>query len=131
MGQTKIDLRFSKLSKALDGLEQAERLPMTTDHLARDTTIHRFKFGVDLSLRLLKTILESLGTHVHSPKPVLQEAFANHLIDDKQVWLDMLKDRNLTSHTYDQQIADEIFSNIRTYIPLLRKTFNKLTKEFA
>lgn len=40
----------------------------------------------------------------------------------------MLKDRNLTSHTYNEDLADEIFGRIQLYLPTLRKTFNKLNE---
>jgi len=43
----------------------------------------------------------------------LKEAFKGHLINDEDQWLQMLIDRNLISHTYDEQLADLIFSHIQ------------------
>ncbi len=44
-------------------------------------------------------------------------------MQEEAVWLNMLKERNLTSHSYDEDLADQIFSRIQIYVPLLRKTF--------
>lgn len=62
-----------------------------------------------INWKLLKNILESKGVKVQYPKNILQEAFQGHLINHEQIWLKMLEDRNMTSHTYNEELADQIF----------------------
>lgn len=123
---TKIELGFSKLSRALISLEDIVFKPVLEDRSNIDVSIQRFEFTIELFWKLLRVILESKGVKVQYPKDVLREAFKGHLIDHEQEWLKMLLDRNITSHTYDEQLADKIYNNIRSYIPTLRSTFDKL-----
>jgi nucleotidyltransferase substrate binding protein (TIGR01987 family) len=72
--------------------------------------------------------LYDYGIDVQSPKTVLQQAYVNQLILDEKMWLDMLKDRNLTSHTYNQELALEIYHRIQKYGPFLEQEFVRVFK---
>lgn len=126
MKNIKIELAFSKLEKALLALENIAFKPMQDDRVNVDATIQRFEFTIELFWKLLKAILESKGVEAQYPKDVLSEAYKGHLINDEFAWLSMLKDRNLTSHTYDAKLADEIYVRIQSYVPLFRSTLDKL-----
>jgi nucleotidyltransferase substrate binding protein (TIGR01987 family) len=126
----KIQLGFQQLGKALIALEVVLNKPMDPDRSNIDATIHRFEFTIELYWKLLKRILESLGKEVTYPKVVLKEAFAGKLIDDELIWLSMLNDRNQTSHTYNEEIADEIYLHIKNYFPVMNETFRKLQNQF-
>jgi nucleotidyltransferase substrate binding protein (TIGR01987 family) len=86
---------------------------------------------MEFFLKFLKKILEFHGLEVFFPKDILQEAYAGHLIDDDTLWLQMLNDRNLTSHTYDQKLADQIYANIKTYFPVLKKAYLELREQYV
>ena len=75
--------------------------------------------------------MENLGREVTFPKEVLQEAFAAKMIEDERVWLGMLQDRNLTSHTYDEELADKIYNNIQAYYPVMRITYDRLYERYG
>ena len=63
----------------------------------------------------------------NSPRATVKECFQIGIIENAEEWLDMLDDRNLTSHTYDEEIAKEIYSNILSkYYKTLEKTRNKM-----
>jgi nucleotidyltransferase substrate binding protein (TIGR01987 family) len=126
MQDPKIELGFLKLAKALISLKDIAFKPLQADRSNIDATIQRFEFTIELFWKLLRAILEKKGVQVQYPKDVLKEAFRGHLIDHEQEWLKMLLDRNLSSHTYDEQLANKIYANIRLYIPLLTTTFDKL-----
>lgn len=130
MSDYKVHLSFDKLQKALAALEIAARKPMMQDRINVDATIQRFEFTIELFWKLLKVILESKGVAIQYPKDVLREAFRGKLIDDEKCWLEMLHDRNATSHTYDEEIANKIFNNIKKYIPVIRRTFDALYNEY-
>ncbi len=131
MKNPKISLSLTKLEKALCSLEKAAESPAIEGRLNIDATIQRFEFTIELFWKLLKSILENKGVEVQYPKDVLKESFRGHLIDHERVWLKMLQDRNLSSHTYDEALADRMFEDIKTYLPILRVTFNTLSKKFT
>lgn len=130
--ERKITESFEKLRKALDSLGTIIVKPMQDDRSNIDASIQRFEFCVELFWKLLKRIIEAQGQEVHYPKEVLREAYAGKLINDEQIWIAMLQDRNLTSHTYNEQLADSIYSHIKeTYYPLMRKTFENLYQSYT
>jgi nucleotidyltransferase substrate binding protein (TIGR01987 family) len=47
------------------------------------------------------------------------DAFRSHLIDDEESWLSMLRDRNLSVHTYREALAREIYGRLPGYLPRL------------
>ena len=122
----KMEWGFLKLGKALISLEKIIVKPDQEDRSNIDAAIQRFEFTIELFWKLLKNILESKGVEVQYPKNILQKAFQGHLINHEQIWLKMLKDKNMTSHTYDEQLADQIFSRIKSYISVLRETYDSL-----
>ncbi len=129
MSVYKIELGFLNVSKALNALELIAFKPPQADRANIDATIQRFEFTIELFWKLLKAILKEKGVDVHYPKDVLKEAYRGHLIDHEDVWVSMLHDRNLTSHTYDEKLADEIYERIRGYIPVFRDTLISLNVE--
>lgn len=118
---------FQQLTKALNALKVMLDKPMEQDRGNIDASIQRFEFCVELFWKYLKRIIESRGKEVSYPKDVLQEAYAGKLIDDESTWLQMLRDRNLTSHTYNEQLADEIYTHIKLlFYPVMKKTLDAL-----
>jgi len=64
------------------------------------------------------------------PKTVIKEAYINHLINNEEIWLSMLNDRNTTLHMYDKKIADRIVKNIITlYVAEFDELINKISNE--
>lgn len=92
--------------------------------IMRDGIIHRFELAFDLSWKASKEYLIDQGVQndLHFPKQVLRAAYENHMIDDEEIWLDMLDSRNRTSHIYDDRIAFAIAEKIaNSYLPVLEK----------
>ena len=61
-----------------------------------------------------------------SPKECLASAFKFDLVSDDERWLKIMEDRNLTVHTYNEEIADEIYSRLPQYLPLFNDLKVKL-----
>lgn len=118
--QLKTDLE--KLKKALDRLNEVYNWPESHDGRT-EAAIQCFEFVMDLYWKLFKHMLRQKELVVNTPRDVFREVFAAAWIDDEQVWLRMLKDRNLTSHTYNEDLASEILTRIGTYLPVLNETF--------
>lgn len=107
----------------------AEHLAAPTDTV-RDGVIQRFEFTFELSWKALKEYMKDQGStaDLQFPKQVLKEAYAAKLISNEAVWLEMLSDRNTTSHIYDDKMAARIALNIeKKYLP----EFQTLSSFFA
>lgn len=128
MIDNRIEQSLQQAKKALQALGVMVYKPMDEDRGNIDASIQRFEFTIELFWKLLKRILEAKGVEVRYPKDVLQEAYAGGLIDDEKMWLKMLRDRNLTSHTYDESLADEIYAHIKLYYPILEQALQKVEK---
>lgn len=75
--------------------------------------IQSFEYTHELAWNTLKDFLESRGTvNLYGSKDVTREAFKTGLIENGEAWMDMIKSRNLTSHTYDEKTASQISSDI-------------------
>ena len=127
---SKLQLSFDRLENALKSLDAMLNKPLDKDRAVMDASIHRFEFTIELYWKLLKRIIESLGKEVSYPKEVLREAYAGNLIDDEITWLAMLNDRNETSHTYNEDVANKIYEHIRSYYPIMKKTFDVLYQKY-
>ena len=109
--QTKLD-NFHKAVKRLEeALQETEIIESST---MRDGTIQRFEFTTELAWKTAREyLLQQDVLDINSPKAVMREAFHNRLITDEQGWSRILQDRNITSHLYDEQDADDVFYRIR------------------
>ncbi|MFN0049293.1 MAG: HI0074 family nucleotidyltransferase substrate-binding subunit [Cytophagales bacterium] len=74
-----------------------------------------------------KNLFERIVREIHYPRDTIKAAFKVGIIDYQHLWLDMINDRNKTSHTYNQEKTLEIYRNFIYYIPLLRKLKNTST----
>jgi len=75
-------LVFQQLDNALKRLEEVVVLPLSPQKYEIDLTIHRFEFTIELFWKALrKKLIDEYGVNVNSPKPVLQEAYLNQLIE--------------------------------------------------
>ena len=95
-------------SKALDSLTRVLR--EKKNDIVRDATIQRFEYTFELSWKLLKRYLESQNNTIEaSIKNVFREAGKLGLIDSVEHWFEYLDARNLTSHTYNESTAEEVY----------------------
>jgi nucleotidyltransferase substrate binding protein (TIGR01987 family) len=121
---------LESLGKALDRLEEALGQPLENP-LAVDATIQRFEFTIELFWKALKRCLDFEGIDTSTPRDALQQAYQAGWLQDESKWLQMLRDRNATSHTYDEAKAREIYERIRANQPALRVAYEFLRQRFA
>ena len=103
--------RFDNFDRAFILLREVnDRGVETLSQLEKEGAIQRFEFAFELAWKTLKDYLEQDGVIVKpaTPRNVIKEAFAASLIDDGQVWIDMMLHRNLLSHTYNSKTFDEV-----------------------
>lgn len=110
------------LEQALIKLE--EIVLLDESEIIRDATIQRFEFTYELGWKALRTFLkESHGVICNSPKQCFREGLALEIYSARQTetMLQMVDDRNQTTHTYDSNKAQSIFENIKQhYTGMLR-----------
>jgi len=87
-------------------------MPVVSDR-DRAGVIQAFEFTFEAMWKLSKRTAEREGLPAESPRRALIAGYRLGLITDEGLWLSMLTDRDLTSHTYHHDVAERIFVAIR------------------
>lgn len=118
---------FTDLKNALSKLNEIINFEMDNKEIKRDSTIQRFEFCYELIWKNLKRILEIEGFNPKSPRETFEFAYKSDIIENEELWLNMIRDRNITTHVYDQDEIDRIYNNIvKNYYPEMQKCFDIL-----
>lgn len=123
--------RFNNYLKAFR--EMADGINITKSRelskLEKQGLIQGFEYTHELAWNILKDYLTEKGIiGLIGSKDCTREAFKNGLIGDGEIWMDMIQSRNLTSHTYDEELADKVYNSIvEKYYP----RFIEFTKQFT
>ncbi|WP_077369582.1 nucleotidyltransferase substrate binding protein [Anaerosalibacter sp. Marseille-P3206] len=108
--------RFNNYKKALKQLQGAVELMKKRELsiLEKQGVIQAFEYTHELAWKTLKDFLESKGnTDIYGSRDATKKAFLLDLIEDGDIWMQMIKSRNLTSHTYDESTADDIITLVK------------------
>ncbi len=104
--------RFSNYQKALLQLQSAVTLSKQRELslLEKQGLIQGFEYTHELAWKTMKDFLEYRGAteQIYGSKDATRQAFSLALITDGEVWMQMIKSRNLTSHTYDEETIQGI-----------------------
>jgi len=116
--------RFSNFKKALIQLEDAVELGKQREltKLEKQGVIQAFEFTHELAWNVLKDFLEDQGEqNIRGSKDATRAAFKVSLIIDGEQWMAMIQSRNISSHTYDEKIAESLVMVIfDCYFPLFK-----------
>ena len=107
--------RSSNYRRALARLGGAVDLSSqrTLSDLERQGLIQAFEFTHELSWKTLKDFLASRGIEeLYGSRDTTREAFAQGLITDGEAWMEMIRHRNLSTHTYDEATVQEIVTAV-------------------
>jgi len=107
--------RLNHFNQAFARMQSAVALAAERDlsDLEQQGLIQGFEYTHELAWKTLKDFLEHRGTEaLYGSKDVTRQAFRLGLIEDGDIWMDMIRDRNLTSHTYNEETAQEIVEAI-------------------
>ena len=122
--------RFQNFEKAFALLEQAVVLSKDRplNELEEQGLIQRFEFTHELAWNVLKDYFEYQGNSaITGSRDATREAFNKGLIKDGEGWLDMIKSRNQSLHTYNEEVANEITNKIiQQYYVLFADFKNKI-----
>lgn len=135
--------RFSNYVKAFQKLEEAvqkvkNEFQITDenaispdaflDDIIKEGLIQRFEYTHELAWNVMKDFLVHSGnSNIYGSRDATREAFAQGLIENGEIWMDMVASRNKTSHTYNEETADDIFLKIvHQYFEEFRKFKNRM-----
>jgi nucleotidyltransferase substrate binding protein (TIGR01987 family) len=132
MNKERLFEKLNDYKRASARLNEATKIQIEDD-IVYDGVIQRFEFTFELSWKLMKMFLEYTGiTEIKSPRTTIREAFTYGLIEDGEQWIDMMVDRNKTSHLYDEEEAKLIYEKVKSnYSHLLSNLCNKLEEEIT
>lgn len=133
-----------QLHEAVNHLEQCKKNNATKmlvfmannqlEQVLRDSLLLRFKYCVDLFLRYLNNYLEVIiqtPPDFNGPKPVIRAALKAQLLSeaDTETLLKMIESRNMTSHIYKEEIADQISASIPMHYKIMHKYADSLVPQ--
>ena len=117
--------RFQNFERSYQLLEDTLRIEKPSE-AERAGLIQFFEMTFELGWKLMKDYLEEQGFAINSPKEAIKQAFQSGLIADGHGWIDALNDRNLTTHTYQEETAINVEQKIRKdYFPLLQTLYKQ------
>lgn len=99
--------------RALAKLKEFLDIAKTNDaEYMHAAVIQAFEYNFELFWKAYQKIANREGEKIGSPKQAFAFAFQSGLIKNEEVWLNILNDRNLTTHTYHRELADQIYTRI-------------------
>ncbi len=107
--------RFRNYQKALIQLNKAVSLfeQRGLSNLEKEGWIQRFEFTHELAWNVMQDFLKDKGDDkIYGSKDATRLAFNKDIIENGQIWMDMIKDRNLSSHVYKEEIMEKVTSHI-------------------
>ncbi|KQS33841.1 nucleotidyltransferase substrate binding protein [Dyadobacter sp. Leaf189] len=107
--------RFENYKRALAKLGEAVQLDSMRElsELEKQGTIQAFEYTHELAWKVMQDFFIYQGnSEIRGSRDATRQAFSANLITDGDHWMEMIKNRNLTSHTYNEVISEEIYKNI-------------------
>ena len=116
---------MKEYQEAVMGLEEVLKKPK--DGFMRDSAIKRFELAFDLAWKTIKAFLEEKGLVCISPVSCFKEAYRQGLIEYNDAWVkELVETRNKTVHTYDEDLAEEVYAALPNILDSLHKLLNFL-----
>ena len=113
---------LAKMSEAIDIVAEKYEWQDSIDELLKEGLIQRFEYTHELAWKVMKDYEEYQGyNNIRGSRDAIRLALQIGIIEDKE-WIETIEDRNLTSHNYDEEVAEDVFiSIVNDYYPLLVK----------
>ncbi|MEA1870038.1 MAG: HI0074 family nucleotidyltransferase substrate-binding subunit [Euryarchaeota archaeon] len=102
--------------------------PLELD-IVMDAVIQRFEFTFETAWKSVKLAARAVGYDCKSPKGCLKLAYRMGWIKDEERWLELLEARNLTSHTYDQEVAMDVYETVKDNCEVFESLLKELKKK--
>ncbi|MCD5383945.1 nucleotidyltransferase substrate binding protein [candidate division WOR-3 bacterium] len=128
----RLEMRGRDTQRALSTLKEILDEPFSL--IVRDATIQRFEYTFESLWKFLKAYLkEKEGILSDSPKGCFRRAFSLDFLTEEEImkFLEMTDDRNMTSHTYKEEIAQMLYPRIGKYAGLMGKLLDRLSNRIT
>ncbi|NPA68251.1 MAG: nucleotidyltransferase [Chlorobi bacterium] len=127
--ETRWRQRFDNFTKAFLQFKDAYIKYDNLSELEKEGLIQRFEYNFELAWKTLKDFLEAKGIIAKFPREVIKEAYKNEIIDNGEIWMEMLDNRNLSVHTYDEDIFMSLTDKIaKEYYKAIEQVYLYLKK---
>lgn len=123
--------KFEQFEKALDSLESVLNMQNIPLDVLRDSKIQRFEYCSELFWKMLRLyLLQEKGLKITAPKEILRQCHIEKLfsLHDLELLLQMIDDRNATSHAYAINLAKKIEFNIPQYFVIMKQVQGEISK---
>ncbi|MEQ3723673.1 HI0074 family nucleotidyltransferase substrate-binding subunit [Alcanivorax sp.] len=117
-------MKLDEFTRAVYRLDDAIR--QEKNEFIRDSVIQRFEFSVELAW---KTAKKTMGVSTSAPKDVIREMAQSGYIEDVATWLKAIDMRNLSSHTYKENLAEQVYTFACDFLPALKALVTRLERE--
>ena len=125
----KYELLLSDYQKAVVQFDEALE-QKTGDKLKQAGCLQYFEFCFELAWKTVKAYFEYKGMNdCNSPKDCMKLAFKSNLIDNESTWIEMLENRNITTHTYNFDTALNIYESLLVYLIEMKALLNNLNAQ--
>lgn len=114
--------RYNNFDKAYKHFSAGMERFDTLNELEQVGIVQTYQYNFELAWKTLKDYLEEQGVVAKFPRDVIKNAYKYEIIDDGDVWLEMLNHRNLIAHIYSEKIFNTVLKDIEN------KYFNEITK---
>ncbi len=128
MSREKVVELTADLQEALNRLEEA--LKEAPKEYKNEILLKRFEFSFELAWKLMQAALDQLGAIVSSPNNAIRTAADYELIENPDRWIAFLRERNLTVHVYNEDMAESVVEKVRDF-PVYASKLLKKVKEFC
>jgi len=123
-----IDMHLETLEQALALLEEVLSEPFSA--LVRDAAIHRFEYTFELSWKLLRRIAQVEGQKAESPWQAIRAAAEAGLLQNVDLWFEMVECRNSVTMTFMPDISDQVFKAACSLPSSLRFVISAAKKKY-
>ena len=120
---------LENFEQAILRLEAALQYDPEVLDIALDAVIQRFEFTFEQAWKSIRLAAKAVGYDCKSPRGCLKLAYKMEWIEDEEKWLRLLEARNLTSHTYDQETAMEVYETVKDNFEVFQSLLEELRKE--
>ena len=131
----KITIKQEELKRQIDNLSKAIAYAQANQNeiffeYIQESVIQRFEYTFESSRKLLKLVLKEYhdGDDSWGPKEVLKQSEKNNYIQHGFEWMDMLEARNLSSHSYEEDYAQAIYTKVLSYLDEFKLLYDNISQ---
>ena len=113
---SRLQERIENFNKAFNLFDIACKsyLNEPTNEVNKLAIVQAFEIVFELGWKVLKDYLKTKDIEVFTPRDTIKTAFNTNILPSAQTWIDMAKDRNASSHEYNEDKVNIILKNIST-----------------